>query len=64
MKREQTPWERCIITSMMRDITGRGEKTKPSKPHWTDWGLPLLLFAFMTALMIFMHFFPNGIWSL
>lgn len=67
MKRPDTPWERCIITQFLRSVLtddDMGEPRPKHVPHWTDWGGPLLMFCFLMAVFTFVHFFPNGIWSL
>jgi hypothetical protein len=63
MKRPDTLFERCIITQFLRSLTDE-ELSAMCEPHWTDWGLPTLMLCVAIGVLAFMHYFPNGIWSL
>jgi hypothetical protein len=65
--KDQTPWERCIITGFLRSVLTEDDTDGPRpryEPHWTDWGGPLLMFLFLLSIVAFVQVFPNGIWSL
>ena len=63
MKKQETPFDRCIITCFLRDVFDNTPR-EPVKLTWLDYAGPIGLFCFLLAVFLVVHFFPNGIWSL
>jgi len=62
MSKQETPFDRCIITVFLRDVLGN-EVREPIKTTWVDTAIPVALFSFLMCVFLFVHFFPDGIWG-